>query len=441
MGAFYNSICLPGDVRREVAASLERWLALRGFERHEQPVMFDLDGETERSAFVLSNHRWTVLIFSKYEEERRLIRELQGWAETLLYVWVQDSDVWGFDLFDSAGFSGSFNSDPKTYRSFAEEEGDRPAADPEEVCRVLGVPGRAADLRRVERRRSAFQEDVCLSFCQLIEAEAALTGYDELERAELDHLEGWRVEQLLFVHRGSVPRDVRIDLHRHLLERRERDPKRDPTREIPAEVLAEAKQLRRRQRFRRLVLKPLSWLARAWRVAYAASYGALAPRRRPVRRAAPHHSSYIHEVRQLVNDRHGCRITLAEGAWPRLAPSKPASVFAFHVGDTSVTCTARRPWKIDEILHRPSRAKVMFDEKLTVAGLQIRHLLYQMPPSFLAGTSDPSFLALSVVRTARAPYVFLYRFARQVHKEIDRAIRQTVETFRLVGSEEKEAER
>ena len=103
MGVFYNSICIPGDRRDEVRRSLARWLHGRGFELSSQPMLFDLDGEAERSAFVIWNDRWTVLAFSKYEEERRLMRQPQTWASPILYLWVQDNDVWGYDAVESDG--------------------------------------------------------------------------------------------------------------------------------------------------------------------------------------------------------------------------------------------------------------------------------------------------------------------------------------------------
>ena len=78
MGAFFNSICVPGDHAADARRALVRWLAAKGFEPRDGPVLFDLDGDHERSAFLVSNGRWTVLSYSHYEEERRLIRELHG---------------------------------------------------------------------------------------------------------------------------------------------------------------------------------------------------------------------------------------------------------------------------------------------------------------------------------------------------------------------------
>ncbi|MCP3962828.1 MAG: hypothetical protein GY719_33740 [bacterium] len=442
MGAFYNSICIPGDRDQEVRDSLQRWLGGRGFELSDQPVLFDLDGETERCAFLIWNERWTVLVFSKYEEERRLIRELQTWGGPLLYLWVQDSDVWGYDLFGEAGFVASFNSDPRSYVSFpGEDAAPRPAADAREVCRRLGFEGRAAELLRIHRHRAAFKEDSCLEMCRLIDAEPALASYDDLERGAFEDLEGWRVEQLHFVHRDARGgckaevglHDVRLDAEAMSsgirLERFE----------IPAEVLTEMERRRRRVRLRLTLLKPVSWLARAWRKAREAP--ARARRERRVEGASPslpdagfsrHESSDIIEVRHLINERHRCRIRLAVGGEAKSGSTKPASVFAFQIGETPITCTARPRARITEVLQQPSRSKILRDEKYLIGGLQARHVVYELPPYYLAGTSGPSYLGLHVVQTEVALYVFLYRFPRKILKEVERAILATVRSFRLL---------
>ena len=77
MGAFYNSICVPGEQRDEVRRALLRWLSLKGFKLWDGPILFDLDGERERSAYLVSNDSWTIVFYSHYEEESRLIRELR----------------------------------------------------------------------------------------------------------------------------------------------------------------------------------------------------------------------------------------------------------------------------------------------------------------------------------------------------------------------------
>ncbi len=451
MGAFYNSICIPGDERQRVMDSLLRWLGVRGFERSDQQVLFDLDGETERCAFVVWNRRWTLLFFSNYEEERRLIRELQTWSDSVLYVWVQDSDVWGYDVFDDRGFAGSFNSDPRTYRSFAADAGadSRPEAEASAICRRFGLDGRGSKLAAIHRRRAVFEEDVCRDFCRLIGAAPALTSYDDLERGAFGPSEDWQVERLVFVHRDAAREECPADLHRLSLGVRRGEggaPERSSEIEIPPEVLAEMERRRRRTQLTMLLLRPLSWLARTWR--RAAEAPARLRRRRPASSDAAFprsgtegraeagfsrlDSSAVIEVRHLINERHRCRIRLAVGGEAKTGLSKPASVFAFQIGPTSITCTARRLSRIEEALQQPSGSRVLRDENYLIDGLKARHLVYELPPYFLAGTPGPSYLGLHVVQTHWALYVFVYRFPKRILKEVDRAIRATVASFRIV---------
>ncbi len=479
MGAFYNSICIPGDERQRAEDSLLRWLGGRGFELSDQQVLFDLDAENERCAFVVWNRRWTLLFFSNYEEERRLIRELQTWSQQLLYVWVQDSDVWGYDVFDPAGFAGSFNSDPRTYVSFADDPGvsSRPTAEPWEVCGRFDLDGRADELAAIHRRRAVFGEDVCEDFCRLIDAAPALTSYDDLERGAFGPSENWQVERLMFVHRDAKAAGERpIDLHRLELggQRGESAGERTSQIEIPPEVLAEIGRRRGRIRRTTLLLRPLSGLARAWRRAIEAparwrrrrrdanrdlaagadpsetgrsrpDSGQDAPRTAnaapaargstPSRGTWSRSTSSVIEVRHLINERHCCRIRLAVGGETKARLSKPAAVFAFQIGPTAVTCTARRRSRIEEVLQQPAGSQLLRDEKYRIGDLEARHVLYQLPPFYLAGTPGPSFLGLHVVQTDWALYVFLYRFPERILKEVDRSIRATVASFRIVDDE------
>ncbi len=446
MGVFYNSICLPGDERRRARESLLRWLGGRGFELSDQSVLFDLDGDSERCAFLVWNPQWTLIFFSNYDEERRLIRELQTWSDSLLYVWVQDSDVWGYDVFDSDGFAGSFNSDPRTYRSFDDEGsiGDaaavRPEVDVQGVCRRFGIDGGGAQLRAIHRRRAIFEEDVCRDLCRLIGAEPAVTSYDDLERGAFRPFADWQVERMLFVHRdAAAAEEDRIDLHEvEIGGRRGEAGSAEATSqiEIPPEVLAEMERRHRSTQLTARLLRPLSWLARNWRSTIEAPARFL-DRRRAARRDPPasftrHDSSTVIEVRHLINERHRCRIRLAVGGEQKLGSSKPASVFAFQIGPTSVTCTARRRSRIEVALQRPNRSKVLRDDKYLIDDLKARHIVFQLPPYYLAGTPGPSYLGLHVVQTDWAHYVFLYRFPKEILDEVERAIRATVASFRIV---------
>lgn len=442
MGVFYNSFCLRGDCRKDVRGSLQRWLHGRGFALSGQPMLFDLDGEVERSAFLASNGRWTVLVFSHYEEEGRLLRELRTWAAPLVYVWVQDSDVWGYDLADGGGFAASFSSDPRAYRSLPDEAGDRPTADAETVHRLLtdaGGPriGDAAELQRIHRRRKIFAEDVCREFCLWLGAEAAAVSYDDLERGAATTLDGWYTEQLLFYHPDAVaPPAVGTNLHAVDLRELGRTFSANPSHSgLTPALKAELEVLRRRVYLRLLFLRPLSWLAHGWR----SSRERLSPRpsvRPPAAPEAPRHAaSGSGDV--CRNARHFCQIALAPGVRSRPVSGRPAAVFAFDVGGTPVTCTARRRWKIDDVLRPPSRSEVLRDEKYrTESGLAARHVLFKLPPRYLAESHDPSYLGLHVVETGVALYVFLYRFLREFRANVDQAVRLTAASFELLEGAE-----
>ena len=443
LGAFYNSICVPGAERQRVTDSLERWLGSRGFERSDRPVLFDLEGDNERCAFLISSALWTLVIFSNYDEERRLIRELQTWSSSVLYVWVQDSDVWGYDVFDADDFAGSFNSDPRSYCSFdndgggGAQGGERPEIDVEAFCRRFGLDGAGDELRAIHRKKAIFKEDVCREFCRLIDAAPALTSYDDLERGGARPSDEWQVERLLFVHRDAA-KDAAdlIDLHDARLNGVWSSPESTAI-EIPPEVLQEVKRRRDRPRLTVRLLKPLSWLARTWSRAIEAT--ARLSRRRPAPRrpswngSSPRDSSGVIEVRHLINERHRCRIRLAPGGQAQQGSSKPASVFAFQIGPTAVTCTARRRSHVASALQRPGSSQILRDEKYLIGGLKARHVVFQLPPFYLAGTPDPSYLGLHVVQTDWALYVFLYRFPKEIVKDVERAIRTTVSSFRILA--------
>lgn len=435
MGAFYNSICLPGAKVTEAWESLRRWLALRGFERVPESTLFDLDGELERSAWLIANDRWTVVVFSKYEEERRLIRELQTWSETVVYVWVQDSDVWGYDLFDSRGFAGSFASDPRAYHSFRDEpfpSEQRPTAKAEEICRRLDLAGREKALRELERRSARFEEDVCLDFCRLLGAEAAMVSYDDLERGLTVGLEGWVVEHFLFRHRDADGGGDRLALHQFSFSDSEGGATgiglRSAAELIPS-LPQEMAQVRERSRTRHGLLRPMVWLARGWRrlMGERASPLALPPGGEGIRGGE---GGTLGEDRRLVSRRHGLAIELPEGAEPIPVSGKPASVFTFRLGDTVVTCTSRRLEKVAEVLQRPNRSEVLEDERYHVGPFAARHVLFQLPPLYLADRPEPSYLGLHVVETPRALYVFLYRSAAPPPIELQQGIRRVVDSFR-----------
>ncbi len=254
-------------VSRRRRRALARWLTGRGFQPTDEPILFDLDAESERSAFLVCNERWTLVFFSHWEEERRLIREFQNGLAPLLYLWVYDSDVWGWDLFDGFGFAGSFCSDKSEHCSFAEQEDEpRPPGDAAKLCDRLRLdPALAAEIRRIEKRQASFKEDVCQELCNLLGAPPALSSYDELESGQAESLhEGWQHEQVLYFHYPVAKAAIDVDLDLHAYEPGSGlYPLRRPP-ELSAEMRKEMEHLRRRARFTMLWLKPITAVAGSW---------------------------------------------------------------------------------------------------------------------------------------------------------------------------------
>ncbi len=439
MGAFYSSICLPGEQSLLVEEAIERWLALRGFEKLDEPMLFDLDGDTERCAYVLWNARWTVVVFSKYEEERRLLRELQTWNDTLLYVWVQDSEVWGYDVLDGGGFVASFSSDPGYYQSFEETEPggpERPLAEAGVVCRRLGNADWESALQRLHRRSARFEEELCAELCRMIGAEAAMVSYDDLERDSVRGLAAWRCRRLFFRQRqgAAVPE---VALHQLSLDGSTSGAtwtgSQTPTSLMP-KLHEEMEEVRRRTRSRWWVLRPLARMAnwwRRWRGDQPALYGT-AEASRP---KTPSGGTSTFPDRRMLNERHACRIILALGVTAEAVSGKPSAVFSFRVGETLVNCTSRRLDKLADVLRRPSRSEVVRDDKYSAVGLEARYVLFKLPPMYLAGTTEPSYLGLHVVQAPAALYVFLFRSLQPPCPATELAIRSTVESFKLVAQE------
>jgi len=98
---------------------LIQWLETKGYRLAAKRPLIEIDDETQRGAFVYWNKRWTILLFSEYGEFERLGYELAKLKRPILFLWLHDSDLWGYQVEFDRHTIASFNSNP-TYFGKAE---------------------------------------------------------------------------------------------------------------------------------------------------------------------------------------------------------------------------------------------------------------------------------------------------------------------------------
>jgi len=105
MGARFQSTAVRGASAAEVRGVVESWLERRGFRLVEVPLVPCHD-EVDRGVYLFSREGWTVVVYSHFEEEKRLVRELMTLERPLLHVWLFASDVWGYVLLKAPRIRG-----------------------------------------------------------------------------------------------------------------------------------------------------------------------------------------------------------------------------------------------------------------------------------------------------------------------------------------------
>src|SRR3954462_3490458 len=110
MGAYFDSIVVPGAAPESIRDLVVRWMSGKGFDLAAEPPILDQTEEWERGAVIASDPGGTVLLLSNADESDRVLWELQKLGKAALRLWLIGSDVWGYQLVEDGAVVASFSS-------------------------------------------------------------------------------------------------------------------------------------------------------------------------------------------------------------------------------------------------------------------------------------------------------------------------------------------
>lgn len=431
MGTWSRNFLFPKHEPAKVHERFVTWLERKGFDLRGRPSVFETDSEEERSAFLVSNAEWTVLIYSEaFPEGDRLLSVFEDF-ETVVEVWIGDSDDWGYALFQG----GKWRAGASLSEDHASVSSDPPAsaADAEMLCVALGKPEQAAAIRRVQKKRRLFADVPCQEFCDIIGAIPATLTCGDFEgwnagRLEARTVAGWRVEPLMFERRKPLGEVGSAPLL-HGLAIRSFAPK--PAQEQFDPELA--RQFQRKAQLLVWLFRPIGWLLAAPFLAgmWLQKHGLKKSANRPPQHALLSALSALtppwrREGEWLVNDRHRCRVRLSE---PKTSDSEPlflTGIFHLRVSGTELACHAVRPASIRNIFDLRSDQTAVQDEKFVLNGLSARYLLIRSQQQ-----NTLEFRYFWFAETDTVVYQFTAYSRSELPEGTVSAMRKVVDSFRL----------
>ncbi len=394
MGTWNRNFLVHHAKADVVRNKVVHWLERKGFDQSVDAPLFDDFADDERYLCLVSNLEWTIVLYSEaFLEGDRLLAELQTWP-IILQVTIADSDVWGYDLLEDGELTASFNSNP---RYFGGDDQKLPInGDPERLCRVLGLPGREADIRRCQRAKVLFSDFPCRSFCQVLGASAGALHPGDFDlripgSGSPTEIAGWRIEPLRFERRrpfGEEP-PGRI-LHSLAVRQFE-------TREVPQSDDPDLKRnLQRQVQAIRLLFLPFAligkvlgpvigwWLRR--KLKPPAQKGPSDPLLHWLcRRTA---EPVAMDGEWLLNRRFGIRIR--SGVQLRNVPKAPFpipnEIFNFHIADRSLLAIANRPEWLRNVYILKNGRTVLSDELFFADDHPVRATIFRVE-----GPTHPRF--------------------------------------------------
>ena len=342
------------------------------------------------------------------------LRQLMEQPHPLLFVWLYDSDVWGYVLLRGGATIAEFVNDPAYFGGGMEPflegppHGDVRSGAPAELCRVLDLPGREATIARLQSKRALFKETALHAFCDALGLAPAATSYRYLEHAEVDtDWTGWRVECLRYASGDDEPYGS-VDVHSDsaFVSPDAHAARMSSNEAVPFEIPF---RMRAMLAFVKVVFVPLGFLFRAvmWVWLLRQRLGGKPPLpTHPLVRLPGHPPAPRIDGEYLVNDLHRCRVRLPPGAEagdrPGLwSPAGVWGVFTAGLGPGFVVCCEARP--LDALRQIDGHGTLLEDECYAVGELKVRRRLFEAPAH---GTAAAVRSEVYVLQGPRALYVW-----------------------------------
>lgn len=433
MGGRYQSTAVRGASAAEVRRVVESWLERRGFRLVEAPLVPCHD-DVDRGLYLFSRDGWTVLVYSRSDEEQRLARELMNLERPLLHVWLFGSDVWGYALLDEGRTIAEFDSNPEYIPGHPGEPfldppqvGDIRSGSPEELSRRLHLPGLDGPVAALQRKRAVFMDGVVEKFCTTLGIAPAAAHFDYLEQGYARGLEGWHVESLRYTKEDEAAGEG-IDLHSEAAWSQPEDGSRQEP--VPGAIPPPMHPMFPVVALMRTLMLPLILVARAvgWLMSLAPRSRALEPSF--TARLPGHPPPFRVEGRHVLHPLHGCRVLLPPGAEALPHRAGPWVVFAVQLRGVEVVCT---PHRLAELRALGGATKPLEDERYFAGALKARRRLFEIKRP--AGTLQHE---IHVVQTPRALYQWRVNLGPRtpaLSPEARADLRALVASFELIAAE------
>lgn len=270
MGSWCRTFSFRDDCRGELLEALDSWMRAKGLERihSAEAALLPPHSQAERGAFLLGNGSWTILAYSDFEEEERLIFELSRSSRPFLRFLVVDSDVWAYQLYLSGEILSAFVSKSGLWDDLPSGPNDIG-----QLRSALRIAVPEPELRKLQRQQGPLADFSALRFLDAIGLAPAMSQYDYLRGNEFERRD-FEVRELRYRRPGFDPMQG-FDLHRivrrppALIEVRE--PQEDGG--VEAGLPFELRVMLATSKFLVLLMKPFYWIARPlllWRMRRAA---------------------------------------------------------------------------------------------------------------------------------------------------------------------------